>query len=112
MSLITCRRCRLSGTQPRLPGDPKAGRATFAVCSACHGPQGAGIPAMKAPRIAGTDDWYLATELRKFRSGMRGRSPKDAPGMMMRPMAQTLANDDAIRNVVAYIETLNPSGDK
>jgi cytochrome c553 len=63
---------------------------------------------LKAPRIAGVDDWYLATELRKFRSGTRGTSPKDAGGRLMRPMARSLADEDAIRNVVAYVGTLKP----
>lgn len=91
-----------------LPGDPKAGEALFATCAACHGDNGAGNPDLKAPRIAGLDDWYLATELRKFRSGVRGASPKDAGGRLMRPMARSLADEDAIRNVVAYIDTLKP----
>jgi cytochrome c oxidase subunit 2 len=91
-----------------LPGDPQAGQALFATCSACHGDDGAGNPDLKAPRIAGTDDWYLATELRKFRSGVRGTSPKDMEGRLMRPMARALPNEDAIRNVVAYVETLKP----
>jgi cytochrome c553 len=91
-----------------LPGDPQAGAALFATCASCHGDQGAGNPDLKAPRIAGVDDWYLATELRKFRSGVRGTNPKDAGGRLMRPMARTLANEDAIRNVVAYVGTLKP----
>ena len=91
-----------------LPGDPQAGAAAFATCMACHGPQGAGNPDLKAPRIAGTDDWYLATQLRKFKSGVRGTNPKDLEGRLMRPMARTLTTDDAVRNVVAYIGTLKP----
>ncbi len=91
-----------------LTGNPEAGQALFATCSACHGENGGGNPDMKAPPIAGTDDWYLAAELRKFRHGERGASPKDTEGRLMRPMARTLANEDAIRNVVAYVETLKP----
>jgi cytochrome c553 len=91
-----------------IPGDPKAGEALFATCSSCHGDNGAGNQDLKAPRIAGVDDWYLATELRKFRSGVRGTSPKDREGRLMRPMARGLADEDAIRNVVAYAETLKP----
>ena len=91
-----------------LPGDPQAGQALFATCSACHGENGGGNQDLKAPRIAGIDDWYLATELRKFRSGVRGTSPKDMEGRLMRPMARGLPNEDAIRNVVAYVETLKP----
>jgi cytochrome c oxidase subunit 2 len=91
-----------------LKGDPKAGESLYALCAACHGAQGEGNPALKAPRLAGTDDWYLAAQLRKFRSGVRGTDPKDAGGRMMRPMALTLPDDDAIRNVVAYIGMLKP----
>jgi cytochrome c553 len=91
-----------------LPGDPKAGEALFGTCKTCHGPSGAGLQALKAPRLAGVDDWYLATEIRKFRSGVRGANPKDHEGNLMRPMARSLANEDAIRNVVAYIGTLKP----
>jgi cytochrome c553 len=91
-----------------LPGDPKAGEAPYATCAACHGDSGAGNQDLGAPRIAGVDDWYLATELRKFRSGIRGTSPKDREGRLMRTMARTLADEDAIRNVVAYVETLKP----
>jgi cytochrome c oxidase subunit 2 len=91
-----------------LPGDPKAGETLYATCGACHGDNGAGNQDLGAPRIAGVDDWYLATELRKFRSGVRGTNPKDREGRLMRPMARTLADDDAIRNVVAYVETLKP----
>jgi cytochrome c553 len=91
-----------------LPGDPKAGEALYATCAACHGDSGAGNQDLGAPRIAGVDDWYLATELRKFRGGVRGTNPKDREGRLMRPMARTLADEDAIRNVVAYVETLKP----
>jgi cytochrome c553 len=89
-----------------LPGDPQAGATLYATCAACHGDDGAGKQDLGAPRIAGTDDWYLATELRKFKSGIRGTNPKDREGRLMRPMALTLPNDDAIRNVVAYVQTL------
>jgi cytochrome c553 len=90
------------------PGDAKAGEALYATCGACHGDSGAGNKDLGAPQIVGVDDWYLATELRKFRSGVRGTNPKDREGRLMRPMARTLADEDAIRNVVAYVETLKP----
>jgi len=91
-----------------LPGDAQAGAALFATCGACHGDNGAGNVDLKAPRIAGVDDWYLATQLRKFKSGVRGTNPKDREGRLMRPMARTLADEDAVRNVVAYVGTLKP----
>jgi cytochrome c553 len=93
---------------PSLAGDPKAGAALYMTCAACHGDNGAGNQDLGAPRIAGEDDWYLATELRKFKSGVRGNNPKDIEGRLMRPMSRALADDDAVRNVVTYIETLKP----
>ncbi len=46
--------------------------------------------------------------MRKFHGGIRGANPKDREGRLMRPMAMTLPDEDAVRNVVAYIETLKP----
>jgi cytochrome c oxidase subunit 2 len=91
-----------------LPGDPQAGAALYATCATCHGDNGAGNQDLGAPPIAGVDDWYLATELRKFKSSVRGGNPKDREGRLMHPMAMTLHDDDAIRNVVSYIGTLKP----
>jgi cytochrome c oxidase subunit 2 len=91
-----------------LPGDPQAGATLYATCAACHGDNGAGNPDMGAPRLAGVDDWYLAAELRKFKSGVRGTDPHDREGRLMRPMARGLADEEAIRNVVAYVKTLKP----
>jgi cytochrome c oxidase subunit 2 len=87
-------------------GDVAAGKKLYTICSACHGPDGKGIAAMNAPRLAGQDDFYLVTQLKNFKSHVRGVNPKDSFGQQMAPMAQTLANDEAINNVVAYINTL------
>jgi cytochrome c oxidase subunit 2 len=92
---------------PALQGDPKAGEELFELCSSCHGPAGEGVSDVKAPRLAGVDDWYLATQLRKFKSGVRGADSKDPEGRLMRPMARSLPDENAIRNVVAFIATLN-----
>ncbi len=92
---------------PTLNGDVHAGDNQFhLVCAACHGENAQGNPDLKAPRLAGTDDWYLATQLRKFKSGVRGNSPKDLQGRLMRPMARALADEDAVRNVLAYVDSL------
>jgi len=91
-----------------LPGDPKAGEALYGTCSSCHGDTGVGNKDLGGPGLVGVDDWYLATELRKFRSGVRGTNPKDREGRLMRPMARALPDEDGIRNVVAYVETLKP----
>ena len=87
-------------------GDAAAGAARYAVCLACHGADGAGNEALKAPPIAGADPWYLYTQLAKFKSGVRGTAVGDVTGAQMRPMAMTLTDEKAMRDVIAHIQTL------
>ena len=96
-------------SKARVPGDAAAGKQLFAVCTACHGAQAEGNPALNAPKLAGQADWYLKRQLKNFKEGARGTHEKDVFGKMMAPMAATLADDAAIDNVVAYIKTLQDS---
>lgn len=50
------------------------------------------------------DDISRSEEL--FASGMRGTHQSDLTGMQMRPMSPTLRDDQALRDVAAYIRTL------
>ncbi len=93
-------------TVARAPGDAEAGKQLYTVCAACHGAQAEGNPALNAPKLSGQGGWYLQRQLQNFKSGGRGAHEKDAFGKLMAPMAATLADDAAIANVVAYIQTL------
>jgi cytochrome c oxidase subunit 2 len=83
-----------------------AGQAGYAVCAACHGAQGEGNAILNAPKLTGQSDWYLERQILNFKHGIRGTDPADTFGAQMAPMAATLANDAAIRDVVAYISSL------
>ncbi len=87
-------------------GDPAAGKTSFAVCVACHGANAEGNKALNAPRLSGQHDWYVMRQIKNFKEGIRGLNPKDTFGAQMRPMALTLATDDMISNVTAYIQSL------
>lgn len=95
----------------RVAGDAAAGAANYAVCAACHGPQGEGLQAMNAPKLTGLNTWYLRTQLQNFKSGARGAHRDDVYGQQMAPMVATLTSDAAIENVIAYIDSLpdNPA---
>ncbi len=93
-------------------GNAAAGAQHFVVCAYCHGSKGEGRPNMNAPRLAGQDDWYLARQLRNFSEGIRGGHPRDYYGKQMGFMADILADDRAIDDVVAYINTLSGSSDR
>lgn len=87
-------------------GDVAAGQASYATCLACHGDKGLGNEALKAPPIAGQADWYLLSQLKKFKGGLRGTQAGDISGGQMRPMSMTLVDEQAMKNVVAYVGTL------
>lgn len=94
-------------TQATLGGDPEAGKALFATCTTCHGANGEGNRDLNAPKLAGQAPWYLARQLRDFKNGVRGAHENDVYGKQMIPFAAMLADDAAIRNVVAYVATLS-----
>lgn len=94
-------------TAPQVEGgSAEHGQVLYATCAGCHGPDGAGLEASKAPPLTQASDWYLVSSLQKFKAGIRGTAAGDASGATMRPMAQLLADEQAIKDVVAYIVTL------
>ena len=94
------------GKHTGVAGDTEAGKLAYAVCVSCHGANGEGNEALNAPKIAGLPDWYVERQLNNFKSGIRGVDAKDVYGQQMRPMAMTLASDEAVRNVTAYMASL------
>lgn len=90
-------------------GDVTAGQTQYmAICVACHGPDGKGNQAMNAPPLVNQSDWYMVSQLKKFKTGMRGAHPEDISGSQMRAMSSTLTDTTAMHNVVAFIKTLTP----
>ncbi|MEE8557672.1 MAG: c-type cytochrome [Myxococcota bacterium] len=99
----------LTPTRPAatLAGDPMKGKGHFALCAACHGPKAEGNQALNGPPLAHSNDWYLLDQLKKFKAGIRGSDSRDPIAIMMRPMAMALPDEQAMRDVVAYINTLS-----
>lgn len=91
---------------PAQAQDAAAGEASFVICKTCHGPNGEGQKALNAPALAGQFDWYIVRQLQNFKAGIRGAHKDDIYGSQMRPMAMTLADDNAVKNVASYIKTL------
>ena len=83
------------------------GKQEFRTCVPCHGAHGGGNRDLGAPAIAGLPDWYLVTQLAKFKNGMRGTNPDDTTGAQMRAMSLTLADSSAMRDVIAFIRSLS-----
>lgn len=90
-----------------IAGDAARGKALFSTCAACHGVRAEGNVALASPALGGLNDWYLVKQLRKFKDGTRGSRPGDIYGAQMRASVGVLPDDQAIRDVVRYISTLN-----
>ena len=90
-------------------GDPQRGKTLYAVCAACHGAKGEGNQTLFAPSLVHTGDWYVLSSLERYKSGARGSNPLDQTGVMMRPMAMTLPDEQALKDVAAYVDQLGGS---
>jgi cytochrome c oxidase subunit 2 len=91
-------------------GSVERGRKLYQTCGLCHGAAGQGNWNANAPRLAGMSDWYLSRQLRMFseenRDARRGGHPSDIYGDQMNLLATMLKDDNAINDVIAYINTL------
>ena len=79
-------------------GDATNGKTVFQKCISCHGSNGEGKQSQKAPRLAGQHDWYIVTQLKNFKGGVRKNPP-------MLPFIKNLTDKD-FEDVAAYLTSL------
>ena len=91
---------------PTISGDIARGEHIFITCGSCHGTDGRGIWSQNAPNLNGANDWYIARQLENYRQGIRGSHPQDLYGKQMTLMTVMLRDEQAINDLVAYINTL------
>ncbi len=91
--------------QPTLTGDATRGRQHYTLCATCHGVSGEGNRSLGAPALAGQNDWYLARQLNLYRYQQRGYASEDVYGQQMVAMIGPLVDEQAVLDVVAYINT-------
>jgi cytochrome c553 len=80
----------------------------LAYCTVCHGANGNGNDAIRAPKIAGMEPWYIRRQLEAFRIGVRGKHPDDAAGHEMQPVGVRLRTEADIDRALAYVATFSP----
>ncbi len=89
-----------------IQGDIQKGERTYqSICGSCHGARAKGNEKMNAPRLNGVDDWYLESQINKFKNSIRGAHPADKFGAQMIPMVTLLTSDQAVKDVIAYIRS-------
>jgi cytochrome c oxidase subunit 2 len=92
--------------QGTVSGNPSKGREHYETCAYCHGSGGQGVWSTNAPRLSHMSDWYMKRQLENFRQGMRGSHPQDFNGAQMATMAKSLADEQAINDVLKHIDSL------
>ncbi len=87
-------------------GSVVRGEELYKVCTACHGPDAKGNQTVLAPSLTEVSDWYLVTQLKNFKAGIRGgNATLDPTGATMQGMASSL-DEQGVHDVVSYIQTL------
>ena len=78
--------------------DANRGKGLYKKCISCHGKQGEGKKAQKAPKLAGQYEWYTVKQLQYMKS-------KKRINKAMNPYVKNL-NDKDFADLAAYIKTL------
>jgi len=90
--------------------NPEEGMRLFQErCMECHRYNASGEMTFGSPPLIGRQGWYLEEQLKKFKSGKRGAIKNDVNGAKMVQITTSFIEDEQmLRDVVAYIMTLNP----
>lgn len=87
---------------PLFSGNVEAGKRSYdRECAGCHGADGAGTPAKKAPALAGQHSSYIQRQIAEFRKGERRhetRSDREVFGHF---------GEAEINDILAYLSTLD-----
>jgi len=75
-------------------------------CMECHRYNGSGELAFRSPPLTGLQDWYIASQMRKYKAGIRGAAPDDEPGLKMVFSATFVEDDAMLESLAAYLTTL------
>lgn len=79
-----------------------------ARCMECHRYNASGEMTFGSPPLTGRQHWYLAEQIRKFKAGTRGAKEGDEKGAKMVFSSNFIEDEEDLRDVMAYIMTLNP----
>jgi len=88
-----------------IEGDAVKGKILYQTCILCHGDDGRGKQEQHAPSLLRLNDWYMMEQLKKFKAKVRGGTPDDVNGATMQAMTVSLVDEQAMKDVIAYIKT-------
>lgn len=91
-------------------GRAAEGAKRFGFCAGCHGADGRGSVAVGSPGLVFQSDTYLLRQMQAFQAGWRGHDVHDEPGTQMANAADWVRDEQALRDLLAYIGTLRTPG--
>lgn len=77
-------------------------------CMECHRYNASGEIAFGSPPLVGQQAWYLMAQITKFKKGQRGTVKGDVNGAKMVLLSNFIEDEQMLRDIVAYILSLNP----
>jgi cytochrome c553 len=83
-----------------------SGAELFEACVPCHGAAGGGNADIGAPAIAGLPAWYVAAQLERFQTGVRGQHAEDVPGLRMQAMSRQMRSEAERAAVARHVASL------
>lgn len=87
-------------------GDPVKGAELFRErCMECHRYNGRGEPAFRSGQLIGLQDWYIVSQLKKFREGLRGAAENDIDGAKMHRITERIP-DQSFLDLTSHIAEL------
>ncbi len=94
-------------TVHELIGNKVTGKRLYKeLCISCHGDRAQGNLIFKAPKLTGMNDWYIYSQLKKFKSNVRGAHHKDIGGAQMQAVAKMIPTTVAMKDISVYISTI------
>ncbi len=87
-------------------GDAERGAQLFRErCMECHRYNGRGESAFRSGQLIGLQDWYIVSQLTKFRDGVRGHNEDDLEGGKMHRVTERMT-DQSFLDLAAHIADL------
>ena len=78
------------------------------LCVTCHGVNARGTDLGSA--LWTLEDWYLLSQLRKYKNGQRAYHPDDKESLIMKAVVNDL-NDQDLKDIIKYLrDNFSPSG--
>ncbi|QIF05211.1 c-type cytochrome [Roseimicrobium sp. ORNL1] len=102
-----------------IQADTTEGRLLYGErCMECHRYNAEGELFFGSPPLIGLQDWYLASQIKKYQTGIRGVHPKDVNGQKMVFSSSFVESEEVLHSLVAYLLELqkpkvtevNPTG--